>query len=236
MSGKDDKPRAAKAKQMPSHPVTSWARLNVLQDTYFSMCEDSYSRYVSLFERLSDYEAWDEERIDLEHELNAKAIGTVVFAGMCVEAAIYDYSAIQLGDSFVRKHFDKMDLVSKWVVIPKYICGVGLSKGGAAFGRLKRLVADRNDLVHCKSKPVSVSDPVLYEQLEREKQDSHDSVNNAYRAVVLLSLEMESVLGARFNPLRSFDKKVNPLLEVPSNLRGVIAECKATFAKSISRD
>jgi len=37
----------------------------------------------------------------LETELTILGIKTIVFAGIYVESAIYDYAAIQLGDNFV---------------------------------------------------------------------------------------------------------------------------------------
>ncbi len=51
------------------------------------------------------------------------AVSTIVFAGMCLEAEAYDYAAIHLTDAYTTAHLDKLDLISKWVLIPKLITG-----------------------------------------------------------------------------------------------------------------
>ena len=56
-------------------------------------------------------------------EQGKHSIVTVVFSAMAVEAYIYDYAARNLSDSFVKKYLDKLDLVSKWVVIPLIVTG-----------------------------------------------------------------------------------------------------------------
>lgn len=75
----------------------------------------------------------------------------LVFAALAIEAYIYDYAAKKLTDNFVRLHLDKLDLVSKWVVIPKLVTGKDFPKDGQAFCLLKQLVKDRNYIVHNKS-------------------------------------------------------------------------------------
>ncbi len=108
---------------MAQHPVTSWARVQVLQNTFYNICEDAYSRFLGLDEALKTYKGDSEERVDLERIGLELGVKTIVFAGMCLEAAIYDYASIQLGDKFVKKHFEKLDLLSKWIIIPKFVCG-----------------------------------------------------------------------------------------------------------------
>jgi hypothetical protein len=48
---------------------------------------------------------------------------TVVFSTMAAEAAIYDYATEKMSASFVKKYLDRLDLVSKWVVIPQMATG-----------------------------------------------------------------------------------------------------------------
>ena len=43
----------------------------------------------------------------------------IVFAGMTLEAVIYDFAARHLGEEYVKQHIDRLDLVSKWVIVPQ---------------------------------------------------------------------------------------------------------------------
>ena len=73
---------------------------------------------------------------------------TIVFAAMCIEAAAFDFAATQLSDSYAQRYLDKLDLVSKWVVVPKLICGRSLKESGPSLNALRVLVRARNALVH----------------------------------------------------------------------------------------
>jgi len=43
-------------------------------------------------------------------EREQSAIIAITFAGMALEAFLYDYAAERLGDTFVAQHLDKLDL------------------------------------------------------------------------------------------------------------------------------
>ena len=48
---------------------------------------------------------------------------TVVFLHLFLKAVIYDYGAINTSDSYMKKYIDKLEFLSKWVVIPKLVTG-----------------------------------------------------------------------------------------------------------------
>ena len=56
----------------------------------------------------------------------------IVFAALAVEAYMYDYAARNLGEQFVASHLDRLDVVSKWVIIPRLVTGKGFPKGERA--------------------------------------------------------------------------------------------------------
>ena len=85
------------------------------------------------------------------------AIKTIVFSAMATEAAVYDLGAIQLGDMYFKKNLDKLDLVAKWIVVPKLICGTSLDTDGPGIRNLRVLVKARNALVHHKSLPLATA-------------------------------------------------------------------------------
>lgn len=87
----------------------------------------------------------------VETKLSNYCSVTLVFSALGVEGYIYDYAARNLTDNFVDTHLDKLDVVSKWVVIPKLVTGKDFPKDREAFSLLKQLVQHRNYIVHNKS-------------------------------------------------------------------------------------
>lgn len=45
----------------------------------------------------------------------------IVFAGMCIEAFLYDYAAQCFGDDFVRAHLDNLGFLSKCEAYPRLV-------------------------------------------------------------------------------------------------------------------
>ena len=86
-----------------------------------------------------------------QRRMLVSAIKTIVFSAMATEAAIFDLGAIHLGDSYARQNLDRLDLVAKWIIVPKLICGTSLDTNGPGIQTLRELVKARNALVHHKS-------------------------------------------------------------------------------------
>ena len=84
--------------------------------------------------------------------LRRDTIKTIIFLCTFLESYIYDFAGIMLGDNYVKTHLDKLDLISKWIIIPKIITGKEIDKKNSYFSRLKELVKWRNKLIHPKSK------------------------------------------------------------------------------------
>lgn len=59
---------------------------------------------------------------------------------MAIEAAVFDLAAIQLDDKIATVYLDKMDLLGKWMIVPRLICGRSLKEEGPAFNSLRGLV------------------------------------------------------------------------------------------------
>jgi hypothetical protein len=70
---------------------------------------------------------------------------------MCFESAIYEYAGDHLGDAYVQDHIDKLDVLSKWLIVSRLVTGYELRKDQAPYAALKELVSARNKLVHSKS-------------------------------------------------------------------------------------
>ncbi len=180
------------------------------------------------------YEKDEIAQSEIENEVFTVGIKTTLFGALSLEAGINDYGAWQLGDKYFETHLANLDVASKWVVIPKLICGKSIKKSGVAYSAMKQLIRARNGLVHNKSQNLDWSDPSLHLKLTKRDNEFVKNVHNAYRAIVLLSLEMDSLVGARYNPLMSFDKIINISLNTPVNIREVVNECRNIVSRNNS--
>ncbi len=79
---------------------------------------------------------------------------TVVFSALCLESLINDYCVFKKSATYLSKHVDKLDPVSKWKIFPELFTGKSLASSGKALQLLKELFSFRNSLVHPKSKIV----------------------------------------------------------------------------------
>ena len=96
---------------------------------------------------------------------------------MCLEAFFYDYAASKVGDSYVQKHLDRLDLPSKLLIYPRLVCGESINKDSDVFAGVKRLNKERNNLVHFKSKHFETADL-------KGADDFHNMLNQRFRAAL----------------------------------------------------
>ena len=151
------------------HPRQYFARNLALSSLYFRIAEEEYCSCLD-FEDVDTSELPMDEVALISDKSTRSAVKSIVFAAMCVESAINNYGGTYLGDNYFNKHLAGLDVVSKWVVIPKLVCGNSIDKSGPAFSSLKALIACRNELIHNKSHEIDLSDMVkLHEKLEKKK-------------------------------------------------------------------
>ena len=129
-----------------------------------------------------DFDGPIQEVLALEKSCSEAAAIAIVFAGMAVEAYIYDYSARNLGDKFTKDHLDSLSVQNKWVLIPRLITGTDFPKDRAAFSLLNKLVKSRNNLVHSKSKAVCQTD-LASGEIEKRQNAIYSNARDAVRAL-----------------------------------------------------
>lgn len=215
------------------HPRDTFARMNTLYKIYFDIAQEEYAKCLNV-EAIDDSEMHEGEKTDLSYKAKGHAIKAIVFSSMCVESAINDYAGTQLGDNYTEKHLASLDVLSKWVIIPKLVCGKSIDKSGPAFNALKKLVKARNKLVHNKSKELNPSNPNLATYLEKSKADFKSDFENSLRALYLLCMEMDFVVGQMHNPIKTLDTAFSPCLEIPEQVKEVFINCKSIVLKQYS--
>lgn len=215
------------------HPREFFARTDVMKNIYKSIAEEEYTNAVLTEAKFSsDIEEY--ELLELEHKATNHAVKAIVFSAMCLEAAINDYAGIHLGDRYFETHLSSLDIVSKWVVIPKLVCGNELDKSSAAFGALKKLIRARNQLVHSKSREIPKCVHNLQEHIEKSDEKFDADFKNSLKAVYLLAMEMDYVVGQYYNPIVTMDNAFTMPKSRPEPLNVLFDECKNIVLKKRS--
>lgn len=129
----------------------------------------------------------------IEEARDQACIIVVVFTAMYFEAFIYDYSASCLGDRYSRAHLDKLDFISKWLIIPKLVTGKEILKSGQAYEALKRLHKDRNSLVHLKSRSINFDQDTMSKHLTDRENKIEQSVANCELALKCVIAELQEI-------------------------------------------
>ncbi|MBN1618897.1 hypothetical protein JW887_06190 [Candidatus Dojkabacteria bacterium] len=131
----------------------------------YATCESSLVEYCKALESALQNNISDEELGDyLVFQASKKNI-IIIFAHIFLEALIYDFCAINFSDSYTRNYIDKLNFLSKWVVIPRLVTGEDFSTDSQAFQLLTKVNTYRNQLVHLKTKKIN------NEKLEKECQN-----------------------------------------------------------------
>ena len=224
----------------PTHTVSyevqeSWARFGSAAWQYVTIAQAAYIEHLAdesePVARPSDEEA-GESYYAQQRRIFANSVKTVVFCGMALEAAIYDLAAIQLGDKFALEVLDKLDVLQKWLVVPRLICGKSLRESGPGINALRTVVKARNALVHAKSAPAT-QDPSDLQKMEKRSAQLLRDVHESYRCVVFLSLEINSLLGTVAGVLPPFERKYisSESTEMPSSLLRKIELARETHLR-----
>jgi len=175
-------------------------RLDAKSAEFFDICEDSYRNFqksktkIHKIKNKKSGKKWD-DLLFVGAEMRHHFASTIVFGAMCLEAFIYDYAAHNVSDTYAKRYLDKLDLVSKWVVIPKLVTGKNFPTDGQAFERLKKLATARNELLHHKSRPMPSNDKELETLMDEIETEDDDNTHNAYHAVKEVLTELRRLEG-----------------------------------------
>ena len=218
---------------MADHPVLYASRIKVLDGIFADASASSYEKFLEIQEAINGADDNPEDLMRLERDALTAGVQAIVMSAMCFEAAIYNYAATQLGDGYVRKHLDRLGVIAKWVVIPRIVCGREVRKDQIAFATFREVISERNRLVHWKSEDMPLGDAAqverILEKLEKENSRLEANVHKSFRAIVLMSLEMDTILEPWFNPLPSFDRERTHPWDYSPCIDEIINECRQDF-------
>ena len=94
----------------------------------------------------------------LSHEALDHGFVTVAFSAFALEAHINEYGSRRLTATYFERFLDKLDTTSKWIVIPRLVCGKEIDRDSQAFQHLVELFRFRNKISHPKAINVPVKE------------------------------------------------------------------------------
>jgi hypothetical protein len=159
-------------------------------------------------------------------EVEEAAVEPVVYAGMCLEATLFDLAACLFGDEFVE-HTERLDLLAKFSVISKFVDRQPPSKASITYQTIQTVVIARNKLVHYKSQP-SINEFNIGKIMDRAKKlhDQHmHGITASFRSLVLLSLYFDGNIFEELRIIPSFKKQAYWIDIVPRELHEEVKRC-----------
>jgi hypothetical protein len=161
---------------------------------YFKLVADSYSKIEELKREHDQFQISlkrkevSDDDIDFlasrNDTIGELALIVIVFSAFTLEAFINHHGISRLSRNYFSKYLDKLDLLAKWLVIPRVVTGKKLNPGSAAMQDLSWLVSLRNRLAHFKSKTISMDEIEESDWLWHE--DAQRAVRTVKRTVALL--------------------------------------------------
>jgi hypothetical protein len=156
-----------------------------------------------LKEAMLEYDELNDWQSDNYYKLRNKAQKSgyvaIIFATTYIEAVIYNFGAIYLGDKYVKTHLDKLSSISKLCVLIKIITGKDINTDGQAYEHLNILFKYRNSLVHSKSSPLKSNEEMMIFK-EKCTKNYYQAIESAKYAVEYLKKETQQLNQDEFHP------------------------------------
>lgn len=211
------------------------SRVDSLVDTYAEIAEQAFGCFldeaIDPAALVGFHPADDPDELMEQYERRkSSGIKTIVFAAMAIEAAAFEYAAMSLGDKMAEK-LDRMDLEGKWMIATRLACGQSFQVNSSAINGLKSLVSARNALVHHKSSPRDSAGKSVAKMMKRWTDFEKDQVPNAFKTLVLLSLELNALPNTIIGPLPYYKKPRFPEFPRHPGVMEVIERCRETHRK-----
>ncbi len=193
---------------------------------YFRMCARSLVIYRQRANELIKFDHLDPRYNQMFAAAEEAAVEPVVYAGMCLEATLYDLAACLYGDEFVEQT-EKLDPLAKFFVIAHLVDRQPPSKASVTYQTIKTVVTARNRLVHYKSQP-GIDEFNIGKVMDRAKKlhDLHmQGITASIRSLVLLSLYFDGNIFEELRIIPSFKKQAYWIDIVPKELHEDVAWC-----------
>lgn len=207
-------------------PIHAFGRAKSYSLMYFRMCARTLVAYRQLAEQLCTFDNYDARYDEVFAQVEEAAVEPVIYAGMCLEATLYDLTACLFGEEFVEQT-EKLDPLGKFFVIAQIVDKQPPSKASITYQTIQAVVTARNKLVHHKSQ--AIPDDNNLGKLMGPAKKQHDQhiqgITSSFRALVLLSLYFDGNIFEELQIIPSFKKQANWVNMVPKELHEDVRWC-----------
>jgi len=160
----------------------AYKRMNFNGEIYFSIFNNAVKQYEVHKKEAEDLFGtggktgmiaveWFLQNLKIEHKMQQNELIAITFAAMFLECIIWDYAAANTSQSLTEDSLGNIGLIGKWRVIPKLVNNdKNINIDPKAIALLKKLVKERNDITHSKSKPVPDTYDKIKEQMKKERK------------------------------------------------------------------
>jgi hypothetical protein len=175
--------------------------------TFLALAFQHHAIVKALVAKRNARQVKDDADVDFQCLKNAQiqrsGMVSVVFSALALEAFINNYAAERFSKNYFENHLDRLNPVSKWLVIPRLATGKQVATDGKVYGDLKRLFKLRDKLVHYKTRKKNLSQ--LSEDdwvTEKHSEEAISAVESAVRelATVDASVDISWLKSAREDP------------------------------------
>jgi|GEM_PF-5798175 len=147
---------------------------------YFKIAKDKLSeaknREASVRGWLTDPSRWiKQDDIDKSYyEYLETVVTSIIFSALTAEAFINYYALSRLSEAQFERSISRMSFFRKWAEVPSQITGQSMNVESEAFVMFRKLIENRNKLVHYKSSGNSPQEFYnLLRDFDAKNQDVH---------------------------------------------------------------
>ena len=161
--------------------------------------ETEHARIRAKYGRNNEWSKEDDHRaLQLVDEIHTRVVAAPVFGIMALEQLLHVYAVERLRKfDQVLEHIDRLDLETKWRLVPPLACGRELPRKSAAIAKMQKLISLRNHFTH--PKPIVIADPTdeklenLGRKLEAHDRMRYDVAREAPKTVSLVASELAAL-------------------------------------------
>ena len=161
-------------------------------ETFYSIAIRHYRQVEKQVKKLTRIKVRNDRDIDYVAKINASiqrdAMVTVIFCALTLEAFINLYGIRNFSKTYFDNHLDKLNTVSKWLIIPKLVTEKQINTDGRGYELLKEIFKLRDKLVHYKSRKKKIS-----ELTEEQDWVTEDHAKRCIEGVITILRELNSL-------------------------------------------
>jgi hypothetical protein len=207
----------------------------IAHSAYVEISRSAYVKATSLFQQLNSLYSKSQEFsqnsddgeipnqyqwlwIHYRGELETHCAIAIVFAGLAVEAYIYFYGLRHSSQKLLSR-IDTLRLEDKWIIFPK-LAGIDFPTDRQGYELLKKLIRNRNKLVHYKAKQVEINLEALQAKINELPQPTSDKAINLlclqYHIDQIRKDDLEKFTMAS-DAIRALDELAKDMLSIDPN-------------------